>query len=92
MYFGKNLNPFTPGNFAERETPFEATILGKIKWNSKPPSPPKSRMRPREGQKRAIFPSLIWVGRGGGGGGLGFPFILSKIVSKVSRSRNSGHS
>ena len=45
-----------------------ATILDKIKWNSKPP--------PREGQKRAIFPSLIW----GGEGGLGFPFILSKIV------------
>ena len=34
-------------------------------------------MKPREGQKRAIFPSLIW---GGGGGGLGFPFILSNIV------------
>ena len=46
-----------------------ATILDKIKWNSKPPSPPlppppppKSRMKPREGQKRAIFPSLIWGG------------------------------
>ena len=24
------------------------------------PHPPKSRMKPREGQKRAIFPSLIW--------------------------------
>ena len=34
-------------------------------------------MKPREGQKRAIFPYLIW----GGGGGLGFPFILSKIVA-----------
>ena len=32
-----------------------------------PPPPPKLRMRPREGQKRAIFPSLIW---GGGGGEL----------------------
>ena len=40
------------------------------------PIPPKSRMKAREGQKRAIFPSLIWGGRGG----LGFPFILSKIV------------
>ena len=39
------------------------------------PIPPKSRMKPREGQKRAIFPSLIW-----GEGGLGFPFILSKIA------------
>ena len=40
------------------------------------PIPPKSRMKAREGQKRAIFPSLSW----GAGGGLGFPFILSKIV------------
>ena len=28
------------------------------------PIPPKSRMKPREGQKRAIFPSLMW-GEGG---------------------------
>ena len=42
------------------------------------PIPPKSRMKPLEGQKRAIFPSLIW---GGGRGGQGFPFILSKIVA-----------
>ena len=34
-------------------------------------------MKAGEGQKRAIFPSLIW------GGGLGFPFILSKIVGLV---------
>ena len=39
------------------------------------PIPPKARMKAREGQKRAIFPSLIW-----GEGGLGFPFILSKIA------------
>ena len=45
------------------------------------PIPPKSRMKAREGQKRAIFPSLI--GGGGGGGGLGFPFILSKIVPQT---------
>ena len=43
-----------------------------------PPPPSKSRMKAREGQKRAIFPSLIW---GGGEGGLGFLFILSKIVA-----------
>ena len=36
-------------------------------------------MKPREGHKRAIFPSLILGG--GGGGGVGFPFILSKIVA-----------
>ena len=44
------------------------------------PIPPKSRMKAREGQKRAIFPSLIW---GEGGGGLGFAFTLSKIVGHV---------
>ena len=30
------------------------------------PSPLKSRMKPREGQKSAILPSLIWGGEGGG--------------------------
>ena len=56
------------------------TILDKIKWNSKPPSPPpKSRMKSRKG-KNAPF-SNPWFGVGGGGeGGLGFPFILSKII------------
>ena len=48
------------------------------------PIPPKSRMKPREGQKRAIFPSLIWGERRGGG--LGFPFILSKIPASYARS------
>ena len=52
-----------------------------------PHPPPKSRMKAREGQKRAIFPSLIW---GGGGGGLwGFPFILSKIVGPVVTTLDS---
>ena len=32
------------------------------------PIPFKSRMKPRERQKCAIFPSLIWSGEGGGGG------------------------
>ena len=37
------------------------------------PIPTKSRMRPREGQKSAIFPSLIWGGgRQEGGGGSRF--------------------
>ena len=40
-----------------------------------PPPPHKSRLKPREGQKRAIL--------GGGRGGVGFPFILSKIVVKA---------
>ena len=38
--------------------------LGQNKMEQQTPIPPKSRMKPREGQKRAIFPSLIW---GGGG-------------------------
>ena len=73
------------------------------------PIPPKLRMKSREGQKRAIFPSLIWEGVGSRLAcvadtlnllyrdytngldeyvgrlqrrlGLGFPFILSKIVA-----------
>ena len=57
--------------------------LGQNKMEQQTPIPPMSRMKPRE--NRAIFPSLIW-----GEGGLGFPFILSKIVSKMSKSRNSG--
>ena len=59
----------------------ESHNLGQKKMEQQTPiPPPKSRMTPREGQKRAIFPSLIW----GGGGGLGFPFILSKIVGSYS--------
>ena len=53
--------------------------LGQNKMEQQTPIPPKSRMKAREGQKRAIFPSLIWRGKGG----LGFPFILSKIVATV---------
>ena len=49
--------------------------LGQNKMEQQTPIPPKSRMKPHEGQKRAIFPF-----GGGGGGGLGFLFILSKIV------------
>ena len=49
------------------------------------PIPHKSRMKAREGKKRAI--SNPWFG-GEGGGGLGFPFILSKIVDS-SRFRCS---
>ena len=54
--------------------------LGQNKIEQQTPILPKSRMKPREGQKRAIFPSLIW----GGEGGLGFLFILSKIVREIS--------
>ena len=55
----------------------QATILEKIKWNSKPPSPSNQgwSRAPDEG-KNAPF-SHPWFG---GRGGLDFPFILSKIV------------
>ena len=39
------------------------------------PIPPKSRMKPREGQKRAIFPSLIWGGGGSGGSRFSIYFV-----------------
>ena len=55
--------------------------LGQNKTEQQTPIPPKSRMKPREGQTRAIFQSLIW-----GEGGLGFPFILSKIVAHKIQS------
>ena len=61
--------------------------LGQNKMEQQTPIPSKSRMKPREGQKRAIFPSLIWRGRGGG---LGFQFILSKIVGDWWRVRIRG--
>ena len=58
---------------------WRATILDKIKWNSKPPSPspppPHIKNEAAQKPKRAIFRSLIWRG-----GRLGFPFILSKIA------------
>ena len=62
--------------------------LGQNKMEQQTPIPPKSRMKPHEGQKRSIFPSLIWRGRGGGG--LGFPFILSKSVGDWWRVRIRG--
>ena len=56
-----------------------ATILDKIKWNSKPSSSPNQEWSRAKG-KNAPF-SHPWFGRGEGG--LGFPFILSKIVDTV---------
>ena len=48
--------------------------LGQNKMEQQTPIPLKSRMKPRAGwgQKRAIFPSLIW----GGGGGSRFSIYL----------------
>ena len=59
--------------------------LGQNKLEQQTPIPPppfKSRMKPREGQKRAILPSLFW-----GEGGQGFPFILSKIVAPLKKKQ-----
>ena len=47
--------------------------LGQNKIEQQTPIPPKSTMKPREGQQRAIFPILGLGGRRG----LGCPFILS---------------
>ena len=61
------------------------TILDRIKWNSKPPSPQIKDEAQRKG-KRVIFPSLIFfffffcVGGGGGGPGLNSPSFSSKTV------------
>ena len=56
-----------------------ATILDKIKWNSKPPPPPQNQGWSRAKAKTRHFP-ILDLGGQGGRGGLGFPFILSKIV------------
>ena len=50
-----------------------ATILDKIKWNSKHPSPQNQGWSRAKGKNAPFFHP--WFG-----GGLGFPFILSKIV------------
>ena len=54
------------------------TILDKIKWNSKPSSPTQVKNEAARRAKTRHFPI---PDLGGGGGGLGFPFILSKIVA-----------
>ena len=62
--------------------PNAPAVLDKIKWNSKPHSPPPLPQGKDEGARRAKthhFPILDLGGRGG----LGFPFILSKIVALV---------
>ena len=55
-------------------------ILDRIKWNSKPPSPPPPQIKDEAAQKpkRANFPSLI--GGEGREGDTNFPSILSKTV------------
>ena len=46
------------------QSAFYTYNLGQHKMEQQTPIPPKSRMKPCERQKRAIFPSLIW-GEGG---------------------------
>ena len=67
----------------EQRLVIEPTVLDRLKWNSKPPSPPRprqSRMKPSEGHKRAVSHLWFFGGGGEGRGGLGFPFILATIV------------
>ena len=64
-------------NVAGYSTPVGATILDKIKWNSKPPSTPQIKDEAARRAKTRHFP-ILDLGRRGG---LGFPFILSKIVA-----------
>ena len=75
-------------NFANKKwktrypCPHLSTILDKIKWNRKPPSPPQIKDEAaRRAKNRPIFPSLFWGG--GGEGWSRFPFILSKMVAEV---------
>ena len=55
--------------------------LGQNKMEQKTPFPPKSKMKTREGQKRAIFPSLIW---GGGRGGSRFSIYFVQDCSSFN--------
>ena len=63
-----------------------ATILDKIKWKSKSPFPQIKDEGARRTKTRH-FPILDLGGSGGCGGGLGFPFILSKIVGQFWAAR-----
>ena len=47
------------------------------------PIPPKSRMKLREGQKRAIFPFLIWGAGWGGGEGSRFSIYFVQDCSRA---------
>ena len=65
--------------------------LGHNKMEQQTTIPPKSRTKPREGQKSAVFSSLILGREGGGGGrGLGFPFIFSNfaVLDRIKWKRN----
>ena len=57
----------------------EAANLDRIKWNSKPPSPPPPQIKDEAAQKRKrpIFSSLI----GGRGGGYKFPIYFVQDCS-----------
>ena len=55
--------------------------FGQNKMEQQTPTPtPKSRMKAREGQKRTIFPSLIW----GGGGSRFFIYFVQDCSSRFS--------
>ena len=86
-------------NFANKKwktrypCPHLSTILDKIKWNRKPPSPPNQGWSCAKGKKPRHFPILDLGGGGGGAEGcLGFTFILSKIVAEVPTPHGFLHS
>ena len=57
--------------------------LGQNKSEQQTPFPPKSRMKPREGQKRSIFPPLFWGEGGGGGSGFSIYFVQDCSSAKI---------
>ena len=63
--------------------------LGQNKMEQQTPIPPKSRMKRREGQKRAIFLSLILGGGGGGGSRFSIYFVQDCSCSIQSGSEIS---
>ena len=62
------------------------TILDRIKWNSKPPSPQIKDEAPRKG-KRVIFPSIFFFGGGGGEGGSKFSIYFVQDCSFFRNTR-----
>ena len=73
-----HINPGVLASFLTTKS--VTTILDKIKWNSKPPSPQIKPQMKDEAVRRVKTRHFPILDLGGRGGGLGFPFILSKIV------------
>ena len=69
----------------------QITILDRIKWintpHHPPPVPPKSRMKPGEGQNTPF--AHHWFSGGGGGGGGGGPKFSVYFVQDVGQTRQT---